>query len=295
MSAGDLPVRPAPLLPRADGGDRALVFVVAVLCAVACLCAGASLAVARAARGWTGELSAAATVQVRARPGETPAEAAARAAEALAGVPGVGEARALDRADAARLLEPWFGRGGVPDDLPIPQLVSVDLDRRAPARAADLRAALRRAGVDADVDDHSRWMGDVQRAARGVALGAVAAALVVALAAAAVAAYATRAGLAARREVVEVLHLVGARDAYVAALFQRRFAWLAFRGGAYGAAGAAALLALARLAGGGDGFTPLMPLAWSDLLIVLVCPPTVGGVAALAARRTAEGLMASRP
>ena len=283
--------RPAPLLPRADGGDRALVFVTAVLCAVACLCAGAALAVERAARGWTGELSAAATVQVRARPGETPAEAAARAAEALAGVPGVAEARALDRAAAARLLEPWFGRGGVPDDLPIPQLVTVELDRRAPARAPALERALKAAGVDADLDDGRRWVGDVQRAARGVALGAVVAAAVVAAAAAAVAAYATRAGLAARREVVEVLHLVGARDDYVAGLFQRRFAWLAFRGGAYGAAAAAALLALARTAHGGDGFGPLLPLAWSDLLIVLPCAPLAAAVAALSARRTAEGLL----
>ncbi len=288
-------LRPAPLLPSADGGDRALVFVTAVLCAVACLCGGASLAVARAARGWTGELAAAATVQVRAGSGETPAEAAARAAEALAGAPGVVEARALPRADAVKLLEPWFGQGGVPDDLPVPQLVAVDLDRRAPASAPVLERALKAAGVDADVDDGRRWRGDIQRAARGVAAGAVAAALLVAAAAAAVAAYATRAGLAARRELVEVLHLVGARPGYVAGLFQRRFAWLAFRGGAYGAAAAAALLALGRGAGGGDGFSPLLPLAWSDLLIVVPCPPVVALAAAVAARRTADGLLRGAP
>ena len=287
--------RAAPLLPRADRGDRALVFVLAVLCAVACLAAGASLAVARAARGWTGELAAAATVQVRAKPGETPAEAAARAAEALAGAPGVTEARALDRAAAVRLLEPWFGKGGVPDDLPIPQLVAVDIDRRAPATTAGLERALVAAGVDADVDDGRRWSGDVQRAARGMAWSAIGAALVVAAAAAAVAAYATRAGLAARREVVEVLHLVGARDDYVAGLFQRRFALLALWGGVLGAAAAAALLAIARASGGGDGFSPVLPLAWSDLLIVLPCPPVAAAVAALAARRTAEGILRAAP
>ncbi|MBE7218377.1 MAG: ABC transporter permease, partial [Caulobacteraceae bacterium] len=191
--------------------------------------------------------------------------------------------------------EPWFGKGGVPDDLPIPQLVAVDLDRRAPPTTASLERVLADAGVDGDVDDGRRWSGDVQRAAQGMALGAVAAALVVAAAAAAVAAYATRAGLAARREVVEVLHLTGARDDYVAGLFQRRFGVLALWGGALGAAGAAALLALARSAGGGDGFSPVLPLAWSDLLIVLPCPPAAAAVAALAARRTAEGILRAAP
>lgn len=285
------PHRPAPLLPRGDRGDRALVFVVAVLCAIACLCAEASLAVARASRGWTGELAAAATVQVRAKPGETPAEAAGRAAEALAGVPGVAEARALDRGAAERLLEPWFGRGGVPEDLPIPQLVAVDLDPHRPAGAPALEAALARAGVEGDVDDGRRWMDDVRRTASGLMLGAVAAAAVVAAAAAAVVAYATRAGLAARREVVEVLHLVGARDGYVAAIFERRFGWLAARAGALGAAAAAAIAACARLGGGSDGFTPVLPAAWSDLLVVLPCPLIVGAVAAVAARRTALAIL----
>ncbi len=283
--------RPAPLFPRQSVQDRTLGLVIAVLCFLACLCAIAALASDRAASSWRRELGASATVQVRPKAGETASEAAAKAAEALAGAKGVTEARALDREAAEKLLEPWLGKGNIPDDLPLPRLVTVDLDPKQPAGAAALNAALSGAGVDATVDDHSRWIEDVRRTgdiARGVALGAL---LLFALSAAAMIAFATRATLQARGDVVEVLHLAGAEDRFVAGLVQRRFALLAGEAGAIGAILAAALAAAAKLAGGENGLTPVLPLAWIDLLAVLPCPLLAAGVAAIAVRRTAMSIL----
>lgn len=287
------PHRPGPLLPKGQG-ERALAFVVAVLAALACLAAFAASATGRAAKGWTRDLAASATVQVRASAGETPAEAAARAAEALAGVRGVAEARALDRKAAVALLEPWLGVGAVPDDLPIPQLVAVELDPKAPADAATLRHALEQARVDGTVDDHARWLADVRRAAGAAFWAAVGVCLLISAAAAAVIAFATRSALAARRDVVEVLHLSGAEDPFVAGLLVRRFAWLAGRAAAAGAVAAAAVAAGLRLLGGAGGFAPMLPVAWSDVLVVLPCPLLAALAAAWAARRTALALLRRR-
>ena len=157
--------KPGPLLPKRDPRDGALVFVVAVLCFLACLTAIGAMAADRGARGWTSQLSDSATVVVRARGAESPDAAAARAAETLAGVPGVAEARALEKEKAEALLEPWLGREALLDDLPIPRLVTVELDPKKPATAAALDSALKAAGVDATVDDHSRWIGDIERSA----------------------------------------------------------------------------------------------------------------------------------
>jgi cell division transport system permease protein len=283
--------KPAPLLPRQDGRDRALSFVVASLCFLACLAIFALLASNRAVSGWDRALGASATVQVRPKPGETGGAAAASAAEALAGLPGVTEAEALDRQAAEKLLEPWLGKGNIPDDLPIPHLVTVELDPRRPATVQAMNAALTQAGLDATVDDHSRWMRDVGRAGAAVRSLAIAGALLLAGAAGAAVAFATRAGLAARKDVVEVLHLAGARDRYIAGLFQRRFAFLAARSGAYGALAAAAFAVLARALGGSDGFTPVLPFAWSDLLAAVPCPLAAALVAATAARRTAMTIL----
>jgi cell division transport system permease protein len=283
--------RPGPLLPTKDGRDGALMFVIAVLCALACLAVLGGAASDRSAQGWRADLKASATVQVRPKSGETSAEAAARGAEALAGVKGVTEARALDRAAASKLLEPWLGKDGVPEDMPIPELVTVDLDPAHPADTAALQAALAQAGVDGAVDDHGRWLGDVERAANTVRLGALGAALVLAAAAGAAINFATRAGLQARHEVVEVLYLSGAEDRFTAALFQNRFARLSFFAGLQGTAAAAALWMVLRLGAPGDGFSPLLPQAWSDLMLILPCPILAGAIGAISARSSAMSIL----
>ena len=283
--------RPAPFLPERETREGARIFVVAVLCFLACLTAMGVLAADRAARGWTGQITGAATVIVRPRGGETPDAAAARAAEALAGVPGVSEARALEPQKAYDLIRPWLGDISDLADLPVPRLVEITLDGAHPAAAGALDKALKAQGIDAAVDDHSLWIKDIRRAGgvvRGLGAGVF---LLIAAAAGAVVAFATRAGLAARRDVVEVLHLAGAEDAYIARLFQARFARVAGFSGLIGAAAAAAAGVGLRLAGGGEGLSPALPLAWSDLLAVVPCPLVAALVAAAAARFTAVRLI----
>ena len=283
--------RPAAFLPEKDARDPALIFVIAVLCFLACLTALGALAGDRGARGWTGQLVGEATVFVRARGGETPDAAAARAAEALAGLPGVTEVRALEKEKAYDLIRPWIGDVADLDDLPVPRLVAVTLDRKAPATAASLDQALKRQKLDAVVDDHSIWIKDIRRAAGVVRSTAIAIFMLIAAAAAAIVAFATRAGLAARRDVVEVLHLTGAEDSQIASLFELRFARIAAVAGAIGAASAGVLGGVLRMMGGGEGLTPALPIAWIDLLAVLPCPVLAALVAAIAARLTARRLI----
>lgn len=283
--------RPAPFLPETDRHDGSLTFVVAVLCFLACLTALGVIASDRAARGWASQLTGEATVIIRTKANESPDSAAARAAEALAGAPGVSEARAIERAKAEALIAPWLGPTADLADLPIPRLVAVSLDPERPATAADLDRTLKAAGVDGVVDDHSMWINDIRRAAETSRWFGAAVFALIAAAAAAVVAFATRAGLAARRDVVEVLHLTGAEDGFIAQLFQARFARTAAIAGLFGAGAAAIMGAILRLIGGGAGLTPVLPVAWVDLLAVLPCPLAAALVAAVAARLTAATLI----
>ena len=279
--------KPGAFLPEADARDPALILVIAALCFLACLTAMGVIAADRAARGWAGQLSGEATVIVRAQGGETPDAAAARAAEALAGVKGVTEARALEREKAYDLIRPWLGDVGDLEDLPVPRLVAVTLDRAAPAQAAALRQALAARGLDAVVDDHSVWIKDIRRSAGVVRWTGSGLFLLIAVAAAAVVAFATRSGLVARRDVVEVLHLAGAEDGFIVALFQNRLAQLAALASSVSALAAALVAAAVRLMGGGGGITPVLPIAWTDLLAVLPAPLIAAATAAVAARITA--------
>ncbi len=225
-------------------------------------------------------------MQVRPRVGETGDAAAARAAETLAGVTGVDEAEAMDRKAAEDLLRPWVGDAVLPD-LPLPHLVTVRLNRDAPASAVTLSRALAEAGVDASVDDHSLWRGEAERSAALITLLAILAFLLTAGAAGAAVAYATRAGMAAQASVIQTLSLNGASDGRIAGLFQRRYGLLAAGAGAAGAVTAMGAAALMRLLGGSDGLTPALPIAWTDVLILSPCPLLAATVALVAARLTA--------
>ena len=281
------------LLPRDAAGETWLAAVIAVLCFMACLACVGAVAADRAAHGWARQLKAEATVQVRPRVGETGLAAAGRAAETLAGVPGVSEAVAMDRKTAEDLLRPWLGEAVLPD-LPMPFLVTVRLDPKAPASTVVLSRALAEAGLDGSVDDHSLWRGEVERSAALITALSLAGFLLVACAAGAAIVYATRAGLQAQRSVIETLSLSGATEDYIASLFQTRFGLLAAGAGAVGALAAAVLIAGLRGFGGAGGLTAALPLAWSDILLLSPCPLLAATVALAAARIAAQTTLGRR-
>ena len=286
---------PQPLLPKEDGRQLSLQFVVAVLTFLAGLALMTALASDRAAEGWRGQLRDAATVVVRPTGLETPDSAAARAAEALAGVRGGTEARALEPARAEALLARWMGPGPLPADLPVPRLITLELDRHSPPLTSALQGALRAAGVDATVDDHSVWAAEVMRAGammRWLALGFFA---LLAATCAAVVAFATRQGLAARRDVVRVLHLAGATDGFIATLFQARFARMAAQAGLFGGLAAAGLAACLRLYTPVGGFAPVLPIEWTDLIAPLPAPIVAALIAAVTARLSAMSFLTRQP
>jgi cell division transport system permease protein len=94
--------------------------------------------------------------------------------------------------------------------------------------------------------------------------------LLVAAVAAAVIAVATRAGLVARREAIEIVHGLGATDGYIASRFAGRATLLAAMGGVAGAVLALpVLLALASMAA---PFAGTVPEATSAVGVLVALP-----------------------
>ena len=107
----------------------------------------------------------------------------------------------------------------------------------------------------------------------------------------AVIAFATHAALLARRDIVDVLHLSGAEDRYIARLFERTFWVLALQAGLGGAVAALMVTALIVFSGGSAQgveaqLLPRLSLDFWDVVIILVTPVMAGLAARLAARMT---------
>jgi cell division transport system permease protein len=236
-------------------GDRLLPMLVAAMAFLAALALGGAVAAAALARHWRDGAAAALTVQVP-QPGIPVDHRAAttestrldRVLDILRATPGIAGARALGDGELAELLRPWLGSDISRLSLPIPAMVEVHLGGVAPDLAA-LQRRLATAAPGTLLESEGNWARRLTVLALSLQACAWLALLVVAAVSAAVTGVATRGGLLARREAIEIVHGLGATDAYIAGRFARRAATLAGIGGAAGAALALpALLALAYLA-----------------------------------------------
>jgi len=204
--------------------------------------------------------------------------------------PGIASARPITRGEAEELLQPWLGAGGVPVSLPLPKLIAAEAASTASASAVidALKKSLGAAGLDTIVDDHLVWSGDVRKAIDLAGLVALIAVGLLGATGLAVIAFATHATLLARRDIVELLHLSGARDTYIAGLFERRFLMLGVQAGALGAllafGGAAFILYLLRQSDAQIWLLPQLSLSLADGLI-LGTSPLIAGVASMIAAR----------
>lgn len=287
VDADEFPAQSA-LVPADSVPGRSLVIVIAIMTFLAALAANVAILVADASVEWRSDIAREATVQVRPTPGRDIELDVTAAAEAMRKTPGVRDALVYAKSESEALLTPWLGEGLDLSELPTPRMIVLKLETENRPDFDRLRMELERVVPNAVLDDHHVFierLGDMARAA--VATAALVFILILAAMAVAVAS-ATRAAVATNREIVEVLHIVGAADAFIAQEFQRRFMALGFRGALIGGGGAVAFFVLAqfltrrwRATGGGEQIEAMFgdfSVGPSGFLVILLL---VGAVATL--------------
>jgi len=288
--------RDQPLVPVDSVAGRALVVVIAILTFLAALSAGAALLAARASEQWRGAVANEMTIQVRPDPRRNIEADLARAADIARAVPSVAAVRVVPRAESDKLLEPWLGAGLDLIELPVPRLIVVRLNATVANDLVAFSQNLRREVPSASLDDHRLWVRRLSTMANTIILAGVAIVLLVLAAAGLAVAFATRGAMAGSRDSVEVLHLVGADDEFIAREFQNRFVTLGLRGG--GAGGLAAVVAIALLGWLSSAWsaTPeadqlqamfgAFEIGWSGYGVVLLVAAIVAAIAGLVSRMT---------
>lgn len=221
-----------------DAGSRLLSLVMAAMVFLAVLALAGAFILDHSLATWRAGIAGQLTVEIA--PGK---KAAVRTAVSiLRADPTVAVAEPLRASDIEALLRPWLGAAPLPQDIPVPQLISVRLKPGARLDTSALRKALRAKVPGARVDDASLWLKPLARFIHVVETLSVAVVALIALATVMMVVFATRAGLAVHREVIELLHLMGARDSYIARQFARHTFKLSALGAALGVAGAGAIL-----------------------------------------------------
>lgn len=268
-----------------DATNRFLPWTIGLMVFMGTLAFAATLILAATSGAWRSGLSGTLTVQVLPLSG-TGSEAdlerrTQKVIGVLRGTAGIAAAKAVEKERLLDLLEPWLGSTLGAADLPLPRLIDVKLSGEPQVNIAALTTALQREAPGTTVDDHGVWLDRLiafAQALEGLALGVMA---LIGVAAVATIVFTTRTGLAVHREVIELLHLIGARDEYIARQFQRQAFRLAAKGGLIGFALAVATLAgIAHLADQvGGSLLPdltLSPMQWGTLFMFPVVAMLIG-------------------
>jgi len=223
------------VVPAGSVTGNSLNLVISIMCFLACLTAGAVYMINQSADAWLRDVASEVTVQVEPREGSDINKVVNEVTEFLRKQKGIAAATPLSLESSTELLEPWLGQLNAMETLPVPRLIAVGLDRNAPPDFQGLAQELKERFNGVTLDDHRQWQLQIRTVTRSLALGGIAILILVAAATMAIIVSATRSAMASNREIVEVLHFVGATDGFIAREFEKHFLRLGIRAGVVGA------------------------------------------------------------
>ena len=220
-----------------DAAAKFLPWIIGFMVYLAALAVGTAMVVDRLSANWQSGLTGNLTVEVPFTDDIGVAERSAlldQVIDLLSATPGVAGTTLLDDREIARLLEPWLGAEATELDIPLPAMIAVNLREDAVLDQAQLQRDLNAIQPGARVDDHAAWIADALSFLRGLKLLATLLTALVLAATAITIVFVTRTGLSIHRSVIEIVHLIGAPDAYIAQQFQAQSLRLGIIGGIVG-------------------------------------------------------------
>ena len=255
-------------------------YVIAIMMFVMVVIAAAGLALANAAGTVARGVENRYSVQIADGAAKVPL-----AVRALTGAPGVATVHPVPERAMRETLERWLGPAGADADLPLPALIDIDL--KPGASPAAIAARVEQSVPGARFVAHEAMLAPMLRAIHSLTWLAFALVLLIAMATAAAVVLAARGALDTNRPTIEVMHGIGATDAQVVRLFQRRIAMDSLAGGIAGAGAAGLVLLL--IAGGRamwmEDFAGGPLLTFGDLALLAALPLVGALVATLVARQ----------
>lgn len=227
----------APIVPERSVAGRTLLLMITIMSFLSAVTLGGVVLVQKSAIAWSADVGREVTIQIRPVEGEV-MDSNLRTAIALAeATPGIASAHALSVAESQKLIEPWLGAGLDLSAIKIPRLIVVQLDDPANADIDKLTHDLG-AIKGASLDTHAAWRQQLNTMAGAIVLSGLMVLGLIGVATVLAIIFATRGAMASNREIVDVLHYIGASNKFIAGEFQGRFLSIGLQGGLLGAVAA---------------------------------------------------------
>lgn len=277
---------------RKDDTNRMLPWIVAFMVYLACLTMIAGINMNRYITHKSASLNDTITIQIPGTVREAERDGAIQFLRELDDLSGV---TVLPERDVRALLEPWLGTGEAVDALPLPTIIEAKLKAGSFSTPSDIREQVQAHHAAIEVDDHHSWLEKLNQFTHSVQLVAGVIVLMIIGITVAVVVLAARTGLRLHARAIEILHMIGATDGYIARQFQFNALLLAVKGGLIGVAlTVPTLLPLHHLSAelGWLQF-PVFELSFGHLAVMAAVLAFTGGIAFFCARLTVLRMLAT--
>ena len=149
-------------------------------------------------------------------------------------ISGVESVQVLDDQVVEKLMSPWIGNKVDLSTLPIPRLLDVKLKPNAELNYDEITRGLRLLTANASIDNHRLWLNRLIKFATSLKTVALAILLMVVAICAFSVYYSARTSLNINTNSIEILHIIGAKDDYIAKLYAKNYAKIGFFAGVIG-------------------------------------------------------------
>lgn len=220
-----------------------------------------------------------------------------KAVRFLEGLDEIEKVTPLEDEQLEKLIKPWLGDGVNIRELPVPRLIDVRIKKGTELDFMVLAEKLAQVSSQASLDNHKLWLNKLIKFADGLKMMALSVLLLVIVVTSGAIFYSTQTSLGLHQRIIEILHLMGAKDTYVAQQYAKRTAQLGFIGGIIGLIFAIpSIFAISRLAeqieGGIISEATLSPEAWGTILSLPMFASLIAMITAYyTVKRTLEKMM----
>lgn len=157
-----------------------------------------------------------------------------KAVDFLKSVNGIIKVTPLSDEQLNELLSPWLGDDVDINELPVPRIIDVKLDKNANLDFTQLAKDLSQAAPLASLDNHKLWLNKLIAFAGGIKMIATTILVLVSLITSGAIFYTTKMSLGLQHNVIEILHIIGAKDTYIAQQYAKHMGKIGFIGGICG-------------------------------------------------------------
>ena len=287
-----------------DAGAHFLVALIALMTLLASLALAGYLLLDQTSQNWISGLENKATIEIPAEDKDgkilTPKALQTQAETIQNDIKDLGfvsSAVLLDASEVQNLIEPWLGTNALTSDIPLPALISVELTDSDSNHLQTLQTTITSTAQNAHLDTHDSWLTDLLKITGTLKLSAGFVTIIITLITIIAISGAILTRMELSRSDVELLHLMGANDAYITRQFQRHAFILSLKGTLIGIIVSLCILLLLSTFTGGDdqSILPTFTLDTAITLKFLTLAAAICALSSLSARFTILRALSQMP